>query len=82
LLVYTWGSMDSVVRFELTPRGNKVHLAITHGGVEKFDAMTSIAGGWHAHLGILAARLEGREPEGFWRSHTRLEAEYAKRLRT
>ena len=81
LLVYTWGSEASVVRFELTPLGDKVKLVITHCGVEKFDDMTSIAGGWHAHLGILVARLEGREPEGFWRSHTRLEAEYVKRLR-
>ena len=28
----------------------------------------------------LAARLEGTEPPGFWRTHARLEAEYAKRL--
>jgi len=81
LLVYTFGTEMSLVRFELTPRGNKVQLVITHGGIEKFDHMTSIAGGWHTHLDILAARLEGREPEGFWRRHTRLEAEYAKRLR-
>jgi uncharacterized protein YndB with AHSA1/START domain len=80
LLVHTWGGEGSEVRFELTPRGDKVHLVVTHSGVEKFGDMTSIAGGWHAHLGLLMARLEGREPEGFWRSHTRLEAEYVKRL--
>jgi uncharacterized protein YndB with AHSA1/START domain len=81
VLAYTFGGETSVVRFELTPRGNKVQLVITHGGLENFDGMTSIAGGWHTHLDILGARLEGREPEGFWRLHTRLEAEYAKRLR-
>lgn len=81
LLAFTWGDESaSEVRFELTERGNKVLLAITHTGLDAFDARISIAGGWHTHLGILADRLEGREPEGFWRTHTRLEAEYAKRL--
>jgi uncharacterized protein YndB with AHSA1/START domain len=80
LLAYTFGSENSVARFELTPRGDKVQLVVTHSGLESMDAITSIAGGWHTHLDILAARLEGREPEGFWRRHTQLEAEYAKRL--
>ena len=81
LLVHTFGGEGSQVRFELTPRGDKVHLVITHSGVETFEGMTSIAGGWHTHLGILMARLEGREPDGFWRTHSRLEAEYVERLR-
>lgn len=80
LLSYTWGG-GSTVRFELTPRDGKVRLVIVHGGIDAFDAMTSISGGWHAHLDILADRLTDREPEGFWRRHTRLEAEYRERLR-
>ena len=84
LLAYTWGGNapgeGSEVRFELTPRGDKVLLVVSHDGFKKFDDIASVAGGWHAHLDILAARLDDREPEGFWRTHTRLEAEYAKRL--
>ncbi len=83
LLAYTWGEDDgdySEVRFELSPQGDRVHLVVTHSRLSTRDAMLSVAGGWHAHLDILAARLEDREPDGFWRSHTRLEAEYARRI--
>ena len=44
------------------------------------DTMLSVAAGWHTHLGILQARLDGSEPPGFWRTHTRLESEYAQRI--
>lgn len=52
----------------------------THPQEERREAMLSVAAGWHTHLDILADRLAGRTPEGFWRRHTRLEAEYARRL--
>jgi hypothetical protein len=42
--------------------------------------MTSVSAGWHTHLDILSARLEGRVAESFWAKHTRLEAEYDRRL--
>ena len=32
------------------------------------------------HLGILEDHLSGQEPRPFWRTHTRLEAEYVARL--
>jgi uncharacterized protein YndB with AHSA1/START domain len=80
LLSYSWGMGDdaSEVRFELTPRGKDVLLAVTHRRIDSRDAMVSIGAGWHAHLGILADRLSGREPDGFWRTHTRLERDYEK----
>lgn len=83
LLAYTWGEAsgrDSHVTFELTPRGDSVLLVVTHRQITTRDDMVGAAGGWHAHLGILADRLAGRTPTGFWRTHTRLEAEYEKRL--
>lgn len=83
LLAYTWGEDgggDSEVRFELTPQGDRVHLVVTHSRLADRDTMLSVAGGWHAHLEILEARLDGREPPGFWRTHTRLESEYAQRI--
>lgn len=78
LLAYTWGE-ESEVTFELTPRADKVLLVLTHRLRDR-DEMISVVGGWHTHLGILDARLEGRTPPGFWATHTRLEAEYAQRL--
>ncbi|TDR43862.1 uncharacterized protein YndB with AHSA1/START domain [Tahibacter aquaticus] len=83
LLGYTWGeglADPSEVRFELTPRGKKVLLVVTHSRLGQRDARLSVAAGWHTHLDILAARLEAREPEGFWRRHTQLEKDYEQRI--
>lgn len=83
LLAYTWGEASgapSQVRFELETRGNEVHLVVTHARLSTREAMISVASGWHAHLGILADRLAGRTPPGFWRTHTRLETEYGRLL--
>ncbi len=82
LLSYTWGEGEgaSEVRFELSPHGGKVRLVLTHRRLAARDERLSVAGGWHAHLDILAARLAGTEAPGFWRAHTRLESEYARRL--
>jgi uncharacterized protein YndB with AHSA1/START domain len=81
LLSYTWGAgQDSEVTFELTPRGEDVLLVLTHRRLGDRATMVSVGGGWHTHLGILADRLEGREPRPFWSTHARLEAEYERRL--
>jgi uncharacterized protein YndB with AHSA1/START domain len=83
VLGYTWGEDSdppSEVRFELTPRGDKVLLAVIHTRLDQRDARLSVAAGWHTHLDILCARLEQREPDGFWRAYMRLEAEYEARL--
>ena len=87
VLAYTWSDADdeskedsSEVRFELTPHGDRVSLVLTHRRLCA-DAMTSVAGGWHTHLGILEDRLHAREPRPFWRTHTQLEAEYERRLK-
>ena len=83
LLSYTWGgdpAEGSEVRFELTPRVDKVLLVVTHRRLADHDEMISVAAGWHTHLDILLDRLEDREPAGFWATHTRLEAEYERRI--
>ena len=83
LLAYTWGESsgeDSEVTFELSPQGKDVLLVLTHRRLLTRDDMISVAGGWHTHLGILADRLSGRTPAGFWATHTRLEAEYEERI--
>ena len=78
-LSYLWGD-SSEVTFELEPRGDRVRLVVTHQRLGSRDEILSVSGGWHTHLEILASRLAGTEPPGFWRTHTRLEAEYARRL--
>jgi uncharacterized protein YndB with AHSA1/START domain len=83
LLSYTWdedSGVASEVTFELTPQGDDVLLVLTHRRLGDRAMMLSVAGGWHAHLGILLDHLNGREPSPFWSTHARLEAEYDKRL--
>jgi uncharacterized protein YndB with AHSA1/START domain len=66
LLEYDWiehnapgGAIrNSVVRFELEPDGERVHLTLTHRALA-VDSYTTIAAGWHAHLDTLVAQLDG-----------------------
>jgi len=82
LLQYSWfeGDNESELRIELTPVGAKVRLVLTHSRLGNRNEMVGVSGGWHAHLDVLAARLSDREPDGFWRSFNRLEAEYEERI--
>jgi uncharacterized protein YndB with AHSA1/START domain len=83
LLSYTWGGesgVESEVTFELTPQGDKVRLLLTHRRLPDRKAMLGVGSGWHTHLGVLADRLAGREPVGFWSNFLAVEAEYKKLL--
>lgn len=81
LLCYSWGEdngEESEVTFELIPKeNNRVLLILTHRrlGDDK-DILISVASGWHTHLGILADRLNSKQPQGFWKVHNRLEQDY------
>jgi uncharacterized protein YndB with AHSA1/START domain len=81
LLVFTFGSEDSVVTFELTPQGRHVLLVVTHRtrGAEEDAELTSYASGWHIHLAHLLAQLEGTPRPPFWPLHAKLEADYRTR---
>lgn len=80
LLVYTFGSDDSEVTFELTPQGKQVLLVLTHRtrGDEERAELTSYASGWHTHLALLLALLEEKPWPAFWATHAKLLAEYEK----
>lgn len=83
VLAYTWGdgTEDSEVVFELAPHASgEVKLVVTQRRLRSTAGMANVAAGWHTHLAILLDRLHGREPRGFWSTHGRLEAEYARRL--
>lgn len=79
LLTFTWGD-GSEVSFELKKQGENVLLILTHRHLKSTEARVSVASGWHTHLGILIARLEGNEPAGFWKVHSQLEKEYTELL--
>jgi uncharacterized protein YndB with AHSA1/START domain len=82
LLSYTWaatgGEDDQEVVFELSERDGEVLLVLTHRRLPDRDMMVNVASGWHAHLGILADRLNDREPRPFWTTHAAAEQEYGK----
>ncbi|EON90893.1 activator of Hsp90 ATPase 1 family protein [Marinobacter lipolyticus SM19] len=78
-LAIAWGSTGGV-SFELEPMGNQVMLTVTHHRVPDQSTLLSVSSGWHAHLDILVARLEGSDPEPFWDSIAKLKEEYGQRL--
>lgn len=78
-LAYSWGG-GSEVTFELTPDEAGVLLVLTHRKLPDREQMLGVSAGWHAHLDILIARLEGMVAKPFWPNHTRLEAEYDRLL--
>jgi uncharacterized protein YndB with AHSA1/START domain len=78
-LAFTWGSTGGVT-FELEPAGNRVLLTITHRRIQERDTQLNISAGWHAHLDVLAAKLDGASPAPFWDHWVGLKSEYARRL--
>lgn len=85
LLGFTWPEENDVVSevtFELIPKeNNKVLLILTHRRLgDDRDTLISVASGWHTHLGILADRLSGKTPKGFWTVHKKVETQYEQRL--
>jgi len=77
---WTWDGANTEVTYELQPRGKEVLLTIVHRRLEGKDVTASVMGGWDAHTGILADLLNGKEPRPFWKTHSKLEAEYGATL--
>lgn len=76
-LVITWANSGNV-SFELEPRGAKVQLTLIHRRLPDRKMTLMFGAGWHMHLDILLARIEGTEPEPFWDGWSRLQGEYDK----
>lgn len=81
LLVFTFGSDDSEVTFELTPEGDRVRLVLSHRtrGSEQAE-LSNYASGWHIHCDHLIAVLTDGPRPPFWSSHRTLKTEYEMRL--
>lgn len=67
----TWGdagdgSPASEVVFELKPQGSSVMLALTHRRLTGNREGFMVSCGWHVHLGVLVARMSGRDQPPYW----------------
>ncbi len=84
VLSYTFDD-ESEVTFELIPQDKadkSVLLILTHrsrGG--DLPYLSGFASGWHSHLTLLVALLEGKPFPPFWDMHLRLKDEYEKLLK-
>jgi len=76
---WTWNGGDTEVTYELSPRGKDVLLTIVHRRLGK-ELVPAVMGGWDVHSGILEDILKGAEPRPFWKTHEKLEKEYAAAL--
>lgn len=78
-LAITWGSTGGVT-FELERKGDHVLLTLIHSRVLDRTMRLNVSAGWHMHLDVLAARMEGTETGPFWDGWLRLKEEYDGRL--
>jgi uncharacterized protein YndB with AHSA1/START domain len=78
VLSYTFDD-NSDVTFELSPQGSSVQLVLTHRSRgDDLPFLSGYASGWHTHLSMLIAELEGAPRPLFWATHARLKIEYEK----
>lgn len=78
LLIHSWDE-DAEVIYELAERGDKVLLTLTNRKLPNRAEVVGVSGGWHSHLAMLEARLEGREPPRFWDLVERVNRDYEER---
>jgi uncharacterized protein YndB with AHSA1/START domain len=79
LLVHSWDE-EAEVEYRLEERGDQVLLTLINRKLPNRAAVVDVAGGWHTHLEVLAARLEGRERPRFWDLVEQAEREYEARI--
>lgn len=78
-LTFTWGDCGSVT-MTLEPRGTNVLLTLVHQRISDRKNMLMVGAGWHMHLDILAARINGKKALPFWDGWLRLRDEYDQRI--
>jgi uncharacterized protein YndB with AHSA1/START domain len=80
VLAFTFGSDgESEVTFELTPLGENVLLVVAQRSRDgDLPYMADFGAGWHTHLSLLIALLEGAPRPPFWSVHAKLKADYEK----
>lgn len=78
LMRYVWPEVGEVT-FELEPVGDDVMLTLTHRRLAGERLILNVSAGWHAHLALLVAHLEGTPVPSLWRLWKQLRDDYAAR---
>lgn len=76
---YIWPGVGNVC-IELEEVGKEVMLTLTHRQLVGDRLILNVCAGWHAHLALLTARLEGRRPPSLWSTWARLRKDYEEQL--
>jgi len=80
---WCWDKVLTEVCFQLTPQTPDTSLLIiTHAQLTDKTTIISVAAGWHTHVDILLAKLNGETPLPFWGKHDGLITEYQHRFAT
>lgn len=80
LLVFRWLEDGVESRFELAEADGRVRLTLIQQPPPSLRDRIGMAAGWHAHLGLLADRIGGEPPRGFWSEHGEAERHYSAAL--
>ena len=78
-LAIAWSNSGDV-SFELERKGDEVLLTVIHRRLPDRATMLGVSTGWHTHLDVLVARVNGEDPEPFWDGWSRLKQDYDGRL--
>ncbi len=78
-LAFTWGE-KAEVSIELEAKGDKVLLTLIHKRIADRAMVLKVSSGWHAHLDVLKAKLEGTKTAPFWDTWQALHNEYETRI--
>jgi uncharacterized protein YndB with AHSA1/START domain len=76
-LRYIWPGVGEV-SIELESVGHEVMLTLTHRQLVGERLILNVCAGWHAHLELLVAHLEGSKPPSLWGIWKRLRKDYEK----
>ncbi len=76
---YTWPGVGEV-NIELEAVDNDVLLTLTHRQLSGEGLILNVCAGWHAHLVLLVAHLEGTSPPSLWSTWRRLRKDYEEQL--
>lgn len=78
-LSFTWIGSGNVT-IELEPSGAHVLLTLIHERLPGRDTLVSVSAGWHAHLDLLVAAMDGGQRPSFWEHWLALRNDYDSRL--
>lgn len=76
---YLWPGVGEV-SFELEAAGSDVMLTVAHRQLSGERLILNVCAGWHAHLALLVALLQGARPPSLWSTWKRVRSEYEVQL--